>query len=116
MNSDQRRAFLTESLKAAAIKAQEEQDLQRQIARVTAIVNVELAKAETSRSYQCPNCGADLEGWRPSEVTGDTENDDDVSEMDDPDIDGDEDDDDDGELDAAAKHRVVAELLKHKRR
>jgi hypothetical protein len=39
-------------------------------------------KAETSQSYECPNCGAVLEGWRPSEETSGTDNDDEDNEGD----------------------------------
>jgi len=116
MNREERAKLLADSLREAAIKAQEEQDLQRQIARVTAIVNAELAKAETLQSMVCPHCGGVLEGWKPDDETSSTQNDDDVNEQDDVDIDGDDDDDHVRELDAKAKSRVVAELLKHKRR
>jgi hypothetical protein len=35
-------------------------------------------KAETSKEYpQCPNCGQVLEGWRPSEITSDSDSNDD---------------------------------------
>lgn len=81
-----RKELLASALREAAIKAQEEQDLQRQIARVTADVHARLAqhKAETSQSLSCPSCGAPLpEGWRTDPVTGDsTENDDDSNEGD----------------------------------
>jgi hypothetical protein len=67
--------------------------------------NVERKRAETSKDYTCPHCGGVLEGWRPSEITSDTKNDDDVNEQ------------DVQELDAKGKSRVVAELLRnHKRR
>jgi hypothetical protein len=40
-------------------------------------------KAETSKEYpQCPNCGQVLEGWRPSEETSGTDNDDPENEGD----------------------------------
>jgi hypothetical protein len=71
--------------------------------------NVERKRAETSKDYTCPHCGGVLEGWRPSEITSDTKNDDGVNEQDD--------DEDVQELDAKGKSRVVAELLRnHKRR
>ena len=53
--------------------------------RVTKTVMAKLAPhlAETSKSLKCPHCGELLpDGWRPSEVTSDTDNNDDVNEQD----------------------------------
>jgi hypothetical protein len=44
VNKEERVNLLSESLRSAAIKAQEEQDLQRQIARVTADLHARLAQ------------------------------------------------------------------------
>jgi hypothetical protein len=116
VNREERANLLAESLRAAAIKAQEEQDQAAQIARVTALVTAKLAekKAETSKPMSCPHCNEPLpESWRTDEVTSDSDSNDDPDNGDDDDED---DDDDDRELDAKGKSRVVAELLKHKRR
>jgi hypothetical protein len=43
-------------------------------------------KAETNKSYSCPGCGMVLEGWRPSEETSGTDNDDDGNVGDRPDM------------------------------
>jgi hypothetical protein len=105
-----RKELLASALREAAIKAQEEQDQAAQIARVTALVTAKLAekKAETAKPMSCPHCGEPLpESWRPSEITSDSDSNDDPDNSDDDDIE---------ELDAKGKSRVVAELLKHKRR
>ena len=85
MNKEERVNLLSESLRSAAIKAQEEQDLQRQIARVTADVHARLAqhKAESGREVTCPHCNEKFTvGYRTDDVTSDTQNDDDVNEQD----------------------------------
>jgi hypothetical protein len=116
VNKEERTNLLADSLRSAAIKAQEEQDQAAQIARVTALVTAKLAekKAETSKPMSCPHCGEPLpESWRPSEITSDSGSNDDP---DNDDGDDDYDEDDDRELDAKGKSRVVAELLARKRR
>jgi hypothetical protein len=112
-----RKEFLASALREAAIKAKEEQDQAAQIARVTALVTAKLAekKAETSQRLSCPHCNQPLpESWRTDDVTSDSDSNDDPDNGDD-DV-NEQDDEDDRELDAKGKSRVVAELLKHKRR
>ena len=97
MNRDQRIKFLSQSLSEAARKTTEEDELEAQIARVTAIVTAELGKkAETSQSLAYPHCGEPLpEGWRTDPITSDSDSEDD-EDNDDSD---DDDDDDDGDYD-----------------
>jgi hypothetical protein len=113
VNRQDRAELLAESLRAAAIKAKEEQDQAAQIARVTALVTAKLAekKSKTSKPMSCPHCGELLpESWRPSEITSDSDS------NDDPDNGDDDNDEDDRELDAKGKSRVVQQLLARKRR
>ena len=48
MNAEERKTLLAESLRAAAIKAQEEDNLKAQIARVTALVTEKLKHVHAS--------------------------------------------------------------------
>jgi hypothetical protein len=112
------RPNLAQLLIESARKAEQERDLNNQVARIAAIVTPKIIaaeKAETSKPMSCPHCGEPLpESWRTDDVTGvSDDNDDDVNEQDDTDHD---DDDNDRELDAKAKSRIVAELLARKRR
>jgi hypothetical protein len=116
MSTPNRAKLLAESLTEATRKAEEERAHNRQVERIYAIVQSQLAaeaakKAETSQELACPHCGKPLpEGWRTDPSTSSRDNDDDVNEQDD------DTDDDDRELDAKAKSRIVAELLARKRR
>ena len=112
-----RQQLLSQLLDEATRKAEEERDFQNHVARVAKIAQPEIDKilaqhkAETSKSYECPNCGHVLEGWRPDEATTSGTSEDDPDNGDDDDTD----DNDGRELDAKAKSRVVAELLANKR-
>jgi hypothetical protein len=113
VNAEERKTLLAESLRAAAIKAQEEDNRKAQIARVTALVTEKLKHVHASDDdLVCPSCGyrgseSDFEpdtddesdGYSTDDETSETGGDDDVEE-----------------LDAAGKSRVVAELLARKRR
>jgi uncharacterized metal-binding protein YceD (DUF177 family) len=113
MDRDQRLKLLSESLREANRKAQEERDYQAYVARVAKIARPEIDKllaqyqAETSKPMSCPRCGEPLpESWRTDKTTSSVDNDDEDNV----------DDDDDRELDAKAKSRLVAEIAARKRK
>jgi hypothetical protein len=87
MSKEKLAALLRESARAAA----EERDFNAHVARVAKIAQPEIDKilaqykAETSKSYACPSCGAVLEGWRPDEATSGVDNNDEDNHQDDED-------------------------------
>jgi hypothetical protein len=114
VNAEERKTLLAESLRAAAIKAQEEDNLKAQIARVTALVTEKLKHVHASDDdLICPGCG--YKGPE-SDFEPDTNEESDGCSTDDETSDTGGDSDSVEELDAAGKKRVVAELLARKRR
>jgi hypothetical protein len=124
MNTPNRAKLLADALIEANRKAQEELSHKKQVERLTADVQARLAAHKAvedgKRTVQCPHCSESFDvSWKTSDVTSESGQDDEDNEGDGVDGAGQDDDDqdDDRELDAKAKSRVVAELLRnHKRR
>lgn len=73
---------LAELLYESALAAEQERQAKNRFDRIVIDVKKHLAakakRAETSKDYPtCPHCGGVLEGWRPDDVTGDSESNDD---------------------------------------
>ena len=112
---EQRKQFLKDSIKAAAVE-RAYQDRVAALAQPAIDKIIAQQRAETSKPLSCRSCGEPLpESWRTDDVTSVSDNNqDDVNEQDDDDDDGDDNSDD--ELDAKGKSRLVAQIVARKRR
>jgi hypothetical protein len=114
VNRQDRVKVLAESLREANRKAEQERADKQQVERIAAAVKVKLAHIHASDDdLVCPSCG--YKGPE-SDFEPDTNEESDGYSTDDETSDTGGDSDSDEELDAAGKKRVVAELLRNRKR